>query len=276
MTEISSIEARAAANIKVNEGDYLENGLWHCGKCRTAKQGRYDMPWGVVTPMMLCKCAEEERAKEEAKRKQIEFQDTVKRLRQTAFLEAEMQNWNFEHDNGMSGQVISVARNYVDNFDKMRKDGKGLLIFGTVGNGKSYAAACIVNALIDKGFPCIMTNFAEIRKAAQASFDGAKRLSDMFSQCALLVIDDLATESDTAYMQEMVYSIIDSRYRAKLPIIITTNLTSSEIKHPADLFHQRIFSRLLEMCVPYENKGEDIRRKILKQSFNEYSELLGI
>jgi DNA replication protein DnaC len=77
-------------------------------------------------------------------------------------------------------------------------------------------------------------------------------------------------------MQEIVFNVIDSRYRAGLPLIVTSNLTAEEIKNPADISYQRIFSRLLEMCVPIEVKGEDRRRKILKNSFSEYSELLGI
>jgi DNA replication protein DnaC len=154
----------------------------------------------------------------------------------------------------------------------MREDGKGLLMFGTVGNGKTFAAACIPNALIDKGFPCRMTTVTDIAKDI---FDGKLSPHDL-NRYSLLVLDDLLAERKTEYMQEIVFNVIDSRYKAGLPLIVTSNLTAEAIKNPADLAYQRIFSRLLEMCVPIEVKGEDRRRKILKKSFGAYSDLLGI
>lgn len=270
---IDSLEQSASQSIKAEQGDYFgEDGLLYCHKCNTPKQCRVEIFDTVRTPMCLCKCETEKREREEAERKRIEFQKRVKEMRRVGFPEAEMQDWTFEHDDGESSQIIGIARKYVENFDKMREDGKGLLMFGTVGNGKTFAAACIANALIDKGYPCMMTRFADI---AQGIFDGKFTCHD-FNKYSLLVLDDLAAERKTEYMQEIVFSVIDSRYRAKLPTIVTSNLTAEAIKNPADLAYQRIFSRLLEMCVPIEVKGEDRRRKILKDSFSEYSELLGI
>lgn len=270
---IDGLEQSASQSIRAEQGDYLgEDGLLYCHKCNTPKQTRITIFDTVRTPMCLCKCEVEKRDREEAERRRIEFQNAVKKLRQAGFPEAEMQDWTFEHDDGESGQIMRVARNYVENFSKMREDGKGLLLFGTVGNGKTFAAACIANALIDKGVPCMMTRFADI---AQGIFDGKFTCHD-FNKYPLLVLDDLAAERKTEYMQEIVFSVIDSRYRAKLPTIVTSNLTADAIKNPADTAYQRIFSRLLEMCVPIEVKGEDRRRKILKDSFSEYSELLGI
>ena len=270
---VDGVEQSASQSIRAEQGDYLgEDGLLYCHKCNTPKQCRVEIFDKVRTPMCLCKCEAEKRDREEAERKRIEFEKRVKEMRRVGFPEAEMQDWTFEHDDGASGQIMSIARKYVENFDKMREDGKGLLLFGTVGNGKTFAAACIANALIDKGYPCMMTRFADI---AQGIFDGKFTCHD-FNRYPLLVLDDLAAERKTEYMQEIVFSVIDSRYRAKLPTIVTSNLTAEAIKNPADVAYQRIFSRLLEMCVPIEVKGEDRRRKILKDSFSEYSDLLGI
>lgn len=269
---IDGLEKRAAESIRAEQGDYELDGLLHCHKCNTPKQCRVELFGIVKTPMCLCKCEVEKREREEAERKRIEFEKRVKEMRRVGFPEAEMQNWNFANDDGESGQIISIARKYVENFDKMLEDGKGLLMFGTVGNGKTFAAACIANALIDKGFPCALRKMSDI---AQDIFDGKLSPHDL-NKYALLVIDDLMAERKTEYMQEIVFNVIDSRYNANLPTIVTSNLTADAIKNPADLAYQRIFSRLLEMCVPIEVKGEDRRRKILKDSFGEYSELLGI
>lgn len=269
---IDGLEKKAAESIRAEQGDYELDGLLHCHKCNTPKQTRVMLFGEERKPMCLCKCEVERLEREEAERKRIEFEKRVKEMRRVGFPEAEMQNWNFENDDGESSQIISIAKNYVKNFDKMLEDGKGLLMFGTVGNGKTFAAACIANALIDKGYPCMMTRFSDIAKGI---FDGKFTCHDL-NKYPLLVLDDLAAERKTEYMQEIVFDVIDSRYRAGLPLIVTSNLSSDAIKNPADIAYQRIFSRLLEMCVPIEVKGEDRRRKILKNSFSEYSKLLGI
>ena len=270
---IDGIEDNASQSIKAEQGDYYgEDGLLYCHKCHTPKQCRVEFLGKVRTPMCLCRCEAERREREEAERKLIQFQAKVKELRRAGFPEAEMQDWTFEHDDGESSQIITVARNYVENFKKMREDGKGLLLFGNVGNGKTFAAACIANALIDKGYPCLMKRLSDI---AQGIFDGDFTCHD-FNKYPLLILDDLGAERKTEYMQEIVFSVIDSRYRARLPLIVTSNLTAEAIKNPADIAYQRIFSRLLEMCLPVECNGEDRRRKILKRDFGQYKDLLGL
>lgn len=266
---IDGLEKKAAESIRAEQGDYELDGLLHCHKCNTPKQCRVEFFGVVKTPMCLCRCEVEKRKLAEAERKRIERERTMRRA---CFTEQEMQTWTFANDDGESSQIIGIAKRYVENFDKMLKDGKGLLLFGTVGNGKTFAAACIANALIDKDFPCRMTTFSDIAKDI---FDGKLNPHDL-NRYALLVLDDLMAERKTEYMQEIVFNVIDSRYRAGLPTIVTSNLTADAIKNPADVAYQRIFSRLLEMCLPIECKGEDRRRKILKDSFGEYSEMLGL
>jgi DNA replication protein DnaC len=77
-------------------------------------------------------------------------------------------------------------------------------------------------------------------------------------------------------MQEIVYNIIDSRYRAGLPMIITTNLTSEELKNPQEITNKRIYDRVLERCLPVEVKGKNRRHSKLTESFGELNDLLGL
>lgn len=272
---INGIEKRAAEAIKVEHGDYIKDGILHCGKCNTPKQTRIILFGKERTPMCLCKCAAEQRDKEEAERKQIEFERTVKRLRQAGFPESKMQDWTFANADGANEKIITVAKNYVENFSQMKADGKGLLLFGTVGTGKTFASACIANALIDKGYPVLMTNFARIVNTVQGMFEGRQEYYDSFNRFPLLILDDLAAERKTEYMQEIVYNVIDARYQAGLPLIVTTNLTSDELKHPADVTNQRTFSRLFEMCIPLQVEGIDRRRDKLKDAHGKYKDLLG-
>ena len=57
-----------------------------------------------------------------------------------------------------------------------------------------------------------------------------------------------------------MFNIVDGRYRTGKPLIVTTNLTLQELKHPPDLAHARIYDRLLEMCTPIRINGQNIRQ----------------
>ena len=274
---IDGIERKAAERIKAEEGDYIgEDGLLHCGKCNTPKQCRVTLFGKERTPPCLCKCRVEQRDREEAERKRAEFENTVKRLRQAGFPESDMQYWTFDNADDPNDRIITAARNYVVNFDEFRKSGKGLLLFGTVGTGKTYAAACIANALIDKGCPVLMTNFARIANTVSGMWEGKQEYYDSLNRFPLLILDDLAAERKTEYMSEIVFNVIDARYRAGLPLIVTTNLTSEELKHPSDISYQRTFSRLLEMCIPVKVEGKDKRLEKLKADFEPMKEMLGL
>jgi DNA replication protein DnaC len=273
---IDGIEKKAADAIKAEQGDYYgDDGLLYCGKCGTKKQTRITIFGKERTPFCLCKCEVERRDREESERKRLEFEKRVKEYRRMGFPESDMQDWTFANDDGANEKISTVARNYFENFEKMHKDGKGLLLFGKTGTGKSFAAACIANALIDKGHPALVTNFARIRNTAQGLFDGRQEYFDSFNRFPLLILDDLAAESKSEYMQEIVYEVINTRYLAGLPLIVTTNLTAEELKHPADVTNQRTFSRLFEMCIPIEVTGTDRRRDALKEAHAEYKDILG-
>jgi DNA replication protein DnaC len=56
-----------------------------------------------------------------------------------------------------------------------------------------------------------------------------------------------------------MFHVIDSRYRSKKPMIVTTNLTLDELKHPADVAHARIYDRVLERCVPLKLNNRNLR-----------------
>ena len=273
---IDGIAQAAAQSNAMQEGDYEKDGLLYCGKCNTPKQCFVEVFGETRKVHCLCKCRTEKRNAEEAERKHIEHMLYIQRLRKLGFPDADMQDWTFEKDDHANEQIIKVAKNYVDNFAEMKKRGKGLLLFGTVGTGKTFASACIANALIDKGYACLVTNFARLVNTIQSTFDGKQDYIDSLNDFDLLVIDDLASERDTEYMGEIVQNLIDSRYRAGLPLIITTNLTSDELKHAKEIRKQRIYSRLFEMCIPVEVTGKDRRRQKLKNEIDDLREMLEI
>ena len=247
-----------------NEGDYIgDDGLLYCGKCHTKKQVRLTLPNGTeITPMCLCKCETEERDKRERERKERERLTEVERYRSVGFPDKDLRNFTFEADDSKETQSSKAARRFVENFDDFYKAGKGLMFYGGVGTGKTFLSACIANALIDKCVPCMVTNFTRITNRLQNSFEGRQEYMDTLNRFALLVIDDFGMERNTEYMDEIVYNVIDSRYRSGKPLIVTTNLTMQELSNPDDIDKQRIYSRVNQMCIRVEVSGKDRRKEV--------------
>ena len=272
----AAVEERAAASIKEETGDYVKDGLLHCGKCNTPKQCFVELFGTIRKPRCLCKCAKEARDREDEARRQREFYERVQRYRTAGFPESEMASWNFAADDGTNPKMTQAMQNYVHHFTEFRKQGKGLLLFGGVGTGKTFLAACAANALIDRGVPALVTNFSRIANTLQGMFEGRQEYLDNLNNYPLLVLDDLTAERQTEYMLEIVFNVIDARYRAKLPLIVTTNLTREELMNPDDITYQRIFSRLFEMTIPIEVAGKDRRHAALKNDIAATKQLLGL
>ena len=273
---IDNMVQASQTSIQRSEGDYIVDGLLYCHKCNTPKQCKVEIFGKSCFPMCLCKCEAEKLQREESDRQRAEFADRVKNLRKMGFPDADMERFTFAADDKANSKVSTIARRYTENFPEMKKRGKGLLLFGSPGTGKTFIAACIANSLIDKGYPALVTNFARLVNTIQGMYDGKQEYIDNLSQFDLLVIDDLAAERDTEYMQETVTNIIDARYRSGKPLIVTTNLTANELKNPSDIRKQRIYSRLMEMCIPIEVAGKDRRKDKLREDYSSLSELLGI
>ena len=107
-----------------------------------------------------------------------------------------MREWTFENDNGRNPQM-KHARFYVEHFEDMKAENIGYLLWGGVGTGKSYLAACIVNALMEKEIPVRMTNFALILNDLAASFEGRNEYISRLCRYPLLILDDFGMERGT-------------------------------------------------------------------------------
>ena len=272
---VTDLEARANETIKTEEGDYIQDGLLHCGKCKTPKQCRVEVMGMIISPKCLCKCEVERREQEEEAQRKRELAERIKKYRKMGFPQSQMEYWTFDNDDLGNEKLTNMARRYVNNFDALCKDGKGLLLYGGVGTGKTYIACMIANALIDKGYPVLVTNFARVLSTLQGTFDKQEYL-DSLNQFKLLIIDDLGIERDTGYAKEQVFNIIDSRYRAGLPMIITTNLTMQKLATESDLADKRVYDRILERCYPVEVAGESRRMEKLINSREDMKNILGI
>ena len=256
------------------DSEYIgEDGLLHCSKCHHKTETIIKHPFTGEDRKVpcVCKCRTEmDDFKDRQKQEELE------RKKRICFAESNMFNWTFANDDGKNEKLSNAMKNYVKNFAEFKKDGKGLLLYGTVGTGKTYYSACIANALIEEGYSVLMTNFARLTNSLQGTFDGKNEFIDSLQRYTLLIIDDLGAERKSDFMQEQVFSIIDARWRSSLPMIITTNLTAEEIKNPQEVGYARIYDRILERCFPIAVMGESRRRQEVKDSFADIKEKLGL
>ena len=243
-------------------GDYIQDDILMCGKCGTPKECLVEVMGTVRKFGCLCKCQSERYRDEQAQMRQREAFERINRLRTQGIQDKHYREWTFANDDGSNPQMMDKARKYCERWMDMYRDNIGLLLWGDVGNGKTYFAACIANYLIDHGVPVLMTNFIRLANALSGYDEDKNAYIKSLDNYKLMIIDDLGAERQSDYMLEQVYNVIDSRYKSRQPLIITTNLQLSEIKNPADIKYSRIYSRILEMCVPIAFRGADRRKEV--------------
>ena len=191
--------------------------------------------------------------------KEFESMQRLNMLKSMCFQDSALYGWTFENDNGKN-PLINKAKTYADKWSNMLSKNIGLLLWGEVGTGKTYFASCIANALVENCVSVKMTNFSTILNDLFYENDKNQYINRLNNH-NLLIIDDLGIERDTEYALEQVYNIVDARYKSNKPLIITTNLSITEIKNPVDTAHKRIYDRVLEMCVPIKFDGENFRQQ---------------
>ena len=275
---IEKIFEQSVSSIPENPEDYYgKDGLLYCGSRHTPKEAFFTKGialMGKNKHPVECSCHRTEREKQEALISQKKHSDLVRRLKNEGFSDPAMLDWTFENDNVRSPQMHHAHR-YVEQWQTMRSENLGLLLWGGVGTGKSFLAGCIANALMEQEVPARMTNFARILNELNSSFSGRNDIVDKLCRYPLLVIDDFGMERGTEYALEQIYNIVDSRYRSRKPLIVTTNLTLDEIRHPQDTTHARIYDRLLEMCVPVSCIGVSLRKENAQEKLERLKSLIG-
>ena len=274
----SILEARS---IERMPDDYMgEDGFLHCGKCGEAKEAALPDELKIMFPNKktrprMCRCDRERADTEEKAEREQQAKNRIDALRGEGLYSELYKKCRFENDDRRDERGSRIAMNYAAHFDEYAQGEAGLMFWGNVGTGKSFLAACIANALIDRYYTVIMAplqtlvadmteNFNENRDAILARVGNAD----------LLIIDDLGVERNTEYMMEHVYDLINARYLAKKPIIVTTNLSPTQMKEDKDIRKVRVYDRLDEMCQPVKIGGESRRKNIGREKAELFRRIL--
>ena len=155
------------------------------------------------------------------------------------------------------GGLLEDLRSYAEEFDH---NSESLMLFGNAGLGKTHAALAIAGIVLQKDFDVIYVSspdfFGKLENARFDSSEDAETLLRTASAADLLILDDLGTEFVTPYFITTFYSLLNNRLGAKLPTIVTTNITDGALLEK--LYTEKISSRLSSF-VPFLFMGDDIR-----------------
>ena len=259
--------------------DYIgENGLIMCGTCHARKQMILEVPYvGTRTVPVMCECEKARMEAEEARKKAEAEQARINELRRVGITSAQYARMTMAADDGQAPNMTALASRYVEKRAEMYKENIGLLLHGGTGGGKTFWAAAIANAMIDNGMSAMITTIPQLITAMSRDFESEKAyILDKISRVGFLVLDDIGFERQTSYAAEKMYEIIDARYQAHRPLIITTNLSLDEILNPQQMEYKRVFDRIIEMCQPVHVSAEGRRKAIAKQKSEKARQILGL
>ena len=267
MTEIQeSIIRFALESIKKSrkETDYTDrDGQLRCGICNKNKTFSKLIDGKAHLFPSLCDCEKAERERELAYYEALERQIRIENLEKEGIVDRVYRNCSFDADDGRNKEASKIAKRYAENFLTMKATNTGLIFYGGVGTGKSFLSACIVHELIQRQIRAKITSIPKLINELQETFEGRNRIIAELGHYDLLVLDDLGTERHTEYGIEQLYAIIDSRYKSKKPLIISTNLTFKEMQETSSIDLKRIYDRILEMCtIPVQLNSKSRRAEI--------------
>lgn len=155
--------------------------------------------------------------------------------------------------------AVDRSKDFVKNF---RGDYHNLLLYGTVGTGKSFLSGCVARELLQEGFSVIYFSALELfDRLSLYTFDTKSKnelqafYTDLYD-CDLLIIDDLGAENTNSFITSQLFACLNERELRRKPIIISTNLGLEELQAR---YSDRIFSRITGNSFLCKLTGPDIR-----------------
>jgi DNA replication protein DnaC len=179
---------------------------------------------------------------------------------------------NFDEQTPALVSAKRIAREFVDAYPVVDS---GLLFVGPAGRGKTHLACAILSELVaTKGVSALYADFSDLLLRIQTSFrpdaDSSKEsVLTPYAETELLVLDELGASKPHAWVLDVLYNLLNTRYNRKRITIATSNFedepdpASGEREKLEDRIGYRLRSRLYEMCTLVPLRGKDYRKEVL-------------
>jgi DNA replication protein DnaC len=186
---------------------------------------------------------------------------------------------SFEPGSPSLASALEKAMAFCSGYPHLGDDeGLGLLFSGDNGVGKTHLAVGVLRELVEtKGARGRFWDFHELIREIKSSYDPETKTTELqvlepVVETDVLLLDDLGAWKMTDWMNDTLFYILNSRYMAKRPTIITTNyqdvtreeaLAADSLRRREFLVErigQRLRSRLMEMCLVVRLQGGDHRQ----------------
>lgn len=157
---------------------------------------------------------------------------------------------------------FQACKSWVIDVKEHRKTGRGLILAGPVGRGKTVASVCILRECAKLGLRIYWVRASTLIDdlSTMGKFGYGERFDELQRRLIaadVLVIDDLGQEEPEAWEGRKIERILTQRHDDMKPTIATTNLSASEMK---DRYAERIISRLSQTCERIVFSGPNMRR----------------
>jgi DNA replication protein DnaC len=210
------------------------DGMWeNCNKCDEEKYARIKQ--------------DEERREQESKnqklKQKLEHSGIPERFKQKTFAE-----YKIDADNQKQQKVFNFCLDYANNFADIKKTGKSFMMLGSVGVGKTHLSIAIALEIMSNGYSTKFTSASKMLREIKETYRKGSERSEKdvmqdYTDCHLLIIDEVGVQRGNDYETNMMFDVINERYENLRPTIVLSNLTLDELK----LFlGERVFDRLRE------------------------------
>ena len=196
-------------------------------------------------------------------------------------------------------KALMVTRHFADNYP-LETGGRGLLLTGSIGAGKTHLAVGLLRELIEqRGATGIFYDYRDLLKQIQNSYNPQVATTELqilrpVFEAEVLVLDELGAVKPTDWVWDTVAHVLNTRYNDKKTTLITTNYanlqagfvqsstTERDLSRAApanaaaramreetlgDRIGERMRSRLQEMCITVSMHGDDFRQTVRRASF---------
>ena len=189
--------------------------------------------------------------------------EAVERLWRQSGLAGPWRSKTFESfDVRLQPAAFNACRRYAETF--LDNQGESLALIGEdYGIGKTHLAVSVGNYVLSNFMRSVVfTTGQELMLRLRATFSNRDateyELLSAIRDADLVILDDVGKEKYSEYVESIYYHVINSRYVASKPILLTSNLAWADL---GERIGYAAMSRLSEMCRVVEMRGNDYRLK---------------